>query len=476
MTEPVVLWWLRRDLRLDDNMALNAALTTGMKVLPVFILDPMLLKGERFSLPRLKFMLAGLAALRDELLALGSDLLVRRGDPLQVLPSLVSEFSATAVYANRDYSPYAIRRDQQMVAALAVPLHWFDDAVLHAPAETLKGDRTPYVVYSPYKRLWLTLPKMSPLQEFNGNGKFRNFSGVDIPTLPSLSDLGLPETIAVPKAGAQEAMRRLNQFTERAIFNYAVARNDLTANPFDDGASADVSSGLSPYFRFGMLSPRQAYAAALEARLVAPTTAAQDSVDMWVSELAWREFYTQILYRFPHVYNTSFRAEYERVEFRQDAHELRAWQQGETGYPVVDAAMRQMNSIGWMHNRARMIVSSFLTKDLLIYWREGDVAFMKALIDGDPAANNGGWQWAAGTGTDAQPYFRIFNPVSQSQKFDPDGAYIRRWVPELRGVPNAFIHEPWTMASPPNNYPPPIVDHKFARERTLNAFKAIKSE
>ncbi|MDK3160627.1 FAD-binding domain-containing protein [Kamptonema cortianum] len=183
-----------------------------------------------------------------------------------------------------------------------------------------------------------------------------------------------------------------------------------------------------------------------------------------------------ILYHFPHVMNTSFRREYEQVEYRHAPEELLAWQEGMTGYPVVDAAMRQLKAIGWMHNRARMITASFLTKDLLIYWREGETYFMRHLIDGDPAANNGGWQWSAGTGTDAQPYFRIFNPMFQSQKFDPEGHYIRHWVPELRNVPTEFIHTPWQMPQPPKDYPKPIVDHYFARDRTLAAFNAVKAQ
>jgi deoxyribodipyrimidine photo-lyase len=267
----------------------------------------------------------------------------------------------------------------------------------------------------------------------------------------------------------------LKNFANRTIYGYGEGRNWLIPNPFDD-PPPDGASYLSPYLRFGMMSPRQAYAAAQNAIRNAEDQDRRESSETWIGELVWREFYTHILYHFPQVMNMCFRPEYDRVEWRHNVEDLQRWQNGETGYPVVDAAMRQLNTIGWMPNRARMIVATFLTKDLLIYWREGDVYFMNRLIDGDPAANNGGWQWSAGTGTDAQPYFRIFNPVLQSRKFDPDGAYIRYWVPELRDVPNEYIHTLWEMESPPKHYPAPMVDHALARNRALAVFKAVKSE
>ena len=221
---------------------------------------------------------------------------------------------------------------------------------------------------------------------------------------------------------------------------------------------------MSVHLRFGTVSIRKL------------AQVAQKKNETWLNELIWRDFYHQILWHFPHIVTKSFKPAYDKIKWRNNETEFAAWCEGKTGYPIVDAAMRQMNQIGWMHNRARMIVASFLTKDLLIHWRAGDVYFMSQLIDGDPAANNGGWQWSAGTGTDAQPYFRIFNPVSQSKQFDPDGAYIRHYVPELRDVPDKFIHAPWEMPAPPPAYPAPVVEHSFARERTLSAFKAIKQK
>jgi len=469
-----VIHWFRRDLRLSDNLALRAALKTGQPVIPLFILDPALLKGERFSAARLKFMLDGLRALDESLKPFGARLLIRHGSPIPVLRELIAATGASALYYNRDYSPYAIKRDQQLQTALSMAIHAFDDALLHPPGQILSGSNAPYTVYTPFKRRWLEQPKPAVESGAIPNKQFHSLDHLVNSGVPTLRDLGVAETIAVPPAGESIARRRLERFMESGVFRYGERRDRLEIDPF---TSADPgTSALSPYFRFGMISPRQAYHAAVKARSTAESEAGRESVDVWISELAWREFYTHILYHYPHVLNTSFRPEYERVAYRHAPDELRRWQNSETGYPIVDAAMRQLNALGWMHNRARMIVASFLTKDLLIYWREGDLTFMQRLIDGDPAANNGGWQWSAGTGTDAQPFFRIFNPVSQSKKFDPDGAYIRHWLPELRDVPTQFIHAPWEMETPPANYPLPIVDHAFARERTLRAYKAVKQE
>lgn len=469
--QSVVIWWLRRDLRLKDNLALGAALDSGSRVLPVFIFDPALLKGERFSVARLKFMLAALESLDADLRERSSGILVRNGNPLTVLPTVVEEFGVSAVYANADYSPYAVKRDRAMAKTLPVPLNLYDDALLHAPDELLKKDGTPYVVFTPYQRKWSDLQKPEPLQYVIHAGQLHDLGGF-VCNLPTLHELGFENHLNLPEASEGEASRRLDLFVKNALLSYGDGRNAMAINPLED--EADGTSGLSPYFRFGMLSPRQAYHAARESRVNAQNAQQRDSVDTWIGELAWREFYMHILYHFPQGYNTSFYPKFEQVEYRNAPDDLKAWQEGQTGYPIVDAAMRQMNMTGWMHNRARMIASNFLTKDLLIYWREGDVYFMKHLIDGDPAANNGGWQWAGGTGPSAQPYFRIFNPVIQSKKFDPDGAYIRRWIPELVDVPKKYIHEPWKMKKPPKDYPPPIIEHDVAKARALAMFKVLK--
>lgn len=471
MSDTSVIFWFRRDLRLGDNTALKAARDSGERVIPLFIFDPALLKGERLGVPRLKFLLKGLEQLSTELHKHQRELLIRHGDPVRVLADLVRETGASALYFNRDYSPYALKRDQAVRDVLEIDVRMYDDAMLHPPETVCKKDGDPYVVYTPYKKLWLEMPKPAVAEYEFTAAHLHDLSGIDNRPIPTLDDLGFGETIEVPEAGESVALERLSRFMDEPVYDYRTARNQLMINPFEGDHR---TSGLSPYFRLGMLSPRKAFAAAMTAKSKAGAKERASSVDVWISELAWREFYMQILFHYPRVYNTSFRPEYENVDFQRDDDALTAWQEGRTGYPIVDAAMRQMHTIGWMHNRARMIVASFLTKDLLIYWREGDVFFMRHLIDGDPAANNGGWQWAAGTGTDAQPYFRIFNPVSQSQQYDPNGEYIRHYVPELRDVPDEYIHEPWKMDSPPEDYPAPIIDHKLARERTIDAFKAVK--
>jgi deoxyribodipyrimidine photo-lyase len=272
-------------------------------------------------------------------------------------------------------------------------------------------------------------------------------------------------------AGEAEARRRLYAFASEAIHRYGTER---------DRVDQDGTSALSPYLRFGMVSAREAVVAAIEAGARGRDDHPRAGADVWLTELVWREFYHTILFHYPAVLHEAFDARLRQVAWRRASRDVRAWQEGRTGYPIVDAAMRQLATTGWMHNRTRMIVASFLTKDLLVDWRLGEAWFMRQLVDGDPAANNGGWQWTAGVGTDAAPYFRIFNPVLQAKKFDPDGAYVRRWVPELGRVPAARIHEPWTMTPIEQqavgclvgrDYPAPIVEHRAVRERTLAAYK-----
>ena len=310
-------------------------------------------------------------------------------------------------------------------------------------------------------------PKTCPPAQISTPAKI---VGVSVPNI---------ENQAAFQAGEAEAGARLSTFidgVDAPVFGYAETRNQV---------DLDGTSGLSPYLRFGMLSGRQAVGAAYGAMLAAPNAAAVKGAEVWLNELIWREFFTTILYSFPFVCDHSFREMYRRIQWSNDERDFEAWCNGRTGYPLVDAAMRQLHETGWMHNRARMVVASFLTKDLLIDWRWGERWFMQQLLDGDPAANNGGWQWAAGTGTDAAPYFRIFNPVSQSERHDPNGVYIRKYVPELRQVPDRYIHEPWQMPISiqaqsdcilGETYPLPIVDHRWARQRTLAAYKQAKEQ
>ncbi|MBI5929010.1 MAG: deoxyribodipyrimidine photo-lyase [Chloroflexi bacterium] len=470
MNDAPVIHWFRRDLRLHDNLALEAAFHTGAPILPIFIFDPAILKSDWSGVPRLAFLLQALNSLDQVLQIWGGKLLVRIGDPRHVLPMIIQETGATKLFFNKDYSPFAEKRDQQIVESVNIAVATFDDAVLQTPGTVIKADGEPYTVFTPFKRQWLAHAKTPITENYLAGGRFYCLD--DMGHVPSLKDLGFGQSeTEIPEASEQKAADLLHHFMQKTIQEYAEQRNILAA---DRNQSQAGTSYLSPYFRFGLLSPRQVYWAARRAYSDITSPVAKESIETWVSELVWREFYMHILHFFPHVIGGSFQRKYDRLAWRYVPDELAAWQAGMTGYPVVDAAMRQLKAIGWMHNRARMIVASFLTKDLLIDWREGERHFMQWLIDGDPAANNGGWQWAAGTGTDAQPYFRIFNPQAQSEKFDPEGVYIRCWLPELRDVPTQFIHAPHLMSNPPGDYPAPIVEHALARRRALIAYQSVK--
>jgi deoxyribodipyrimidine photo-lyase len=459
------IWWIRRDLRLNDNRALAEALRQASVVIPVFILDPKLLASPYVGEARLAFLFDGLRALDASLRSRGSALILRQGDPLDVLTTLIEETQAEGIFAEADVSPYALQRDQRVARALAFNLV---TGVTVFPADFLrKADGSPYTVFTPFSRMWRSLPLSgSPLP-----------APERLPTLPTLPTLEIPSTPRHPAdspfpASEAEALRRLSEFTDRSIWSYSNNRNRM---------DLDGTSGLSPYLRFGMVSARQAVWAARQSDGWPKNAVERQGAETWLNELIWREFYAAILYHFPIVRRTAFRQELRHIPWRDDPAGFAAWCEGRTGYPVVDAAMRQMNTIGWMHNRARMIAASFLAKDLLIDWRQGERYFMQRLLDGDPAANNGGWQWTAGTGTDAAPYFRVFNPVLQGQKFDPHGDYVRRWFPELAAVPKAYIHTPWEMPADVQaqvgcrigkDYPSPIVNHQMARQRVLVAYRA----
>lgn len=471
-TQPIIFWF-RRDLRLDDNTGLHAAIKTGQPIIPVYIIDPRIAKSERYSHARMAFLRDAMQALDARLQNYQSGLLVKYGNPLDILPKLVLETNASALYFNADYTPFAIKRDSQIQDMLTTDVQSFDDALLIPPGGVLKGDGDPYVVFTPFKKRWndRTKPEISKITLTTDT--YCNVSPHGYTGIPSREQLKIQTDIPIPPADESYAQDRLCNYIKSGIDNYSSARNFLPIDPFNDNRPSG-SSYLSHYLRLGILSPRQAYWAARERYTDTQNKSIKESIATWVSEVTWREFYMHIMAHFPHVNRHNFRDTYNTLQWLDAPDELQAWKDGETGYPIIDAPMRQLKAIGWMPNRARMIVASFLTKDLLINWQEGEKHFMQYLLDGDPAANNGGWQWAAGTGTDAQPYFRIFNPVSQSKKFDKDGTYIRHWLPELADVPTKFIHEPWKMETQPEGYPLPIVDHKFARERTLDAFKAAK--
>ncbi|NPV86784.1 MAG: deoxyribodipyrimidine photo-lyase [Anaerolineae bacterium] len=456
------IWWIRRDLRLKDNHALCEALAAADMVLPVFVLDPFLL--AKAAEKRRAFLFDGLHRLDRALRERGSYLVLRQGSPLEELSRLVAESGATAIYAEEDISPYARRRDSLVASVL--PLHFVHGVTAHHPAAVRKPDGEPYTVFTPFSRMWKVLPLPVVAQQVVQR----------IVSPEGISSLPLPEVqpLAEFPAGEAEAARRLEQFLDGAVYAYASARDRL---------DLDGTSALSPYFRFGMVSARSAVTAVLRAKEYAPDGVAKKGCETWLNELIWREFYYMILYAYPQVLNTAFKSDMRAIPWRNSPEELDAWKAGKTGYPLVDAAMRQLASIGWMHNRARMVVASFLSKDLLINWQEGERWFMRQLVDGDPASNNGGWQWSAGVGTDAAPYFRIFNPILQGKKFDPQGIYIRRWLPELAFVPEEYLHEPWRMPLSVQHasgcvmgkeYPYPIVDRSLVRERTLAAYRAGK--
>lgn len=471
MKPDTAIWWVRRDLRLADNPALTQALQEAERVAAVFILDPVLLRSPYMAEKRLAFLFEGLVELDRALQQRGGQLIVRQGAPSVELKRLLAETGAQSIFAEADFSPYARRRDRQVSNQL--PVSWIGLPVVHPPEAVLKPDGTPYTVFTPFRRRWESLPSPStplPTPEF-------------IPGLKGSFSLPIPRPtsrdalLAFPP-GEAEALHRLGYFTggrDAPVYEYETSRNLM---------GREGTSQLSPYLRFGMLSPRQAVHSAVDAIRRASNAVARTSAQAWLNELIWREFYLNILYHFPHVRKASFRTELQKIAWRNNPQEFAAWCAGKTGVPVVDAAQRELLQTGWMHNRARMISASFLTKDLLIDWHWGERWFMQHLIDGDPAANNGGWQWTAGTGTDAAPYFRVFNPVLQAQKFDPLGEYVRRWVPELALVPNEILYEPWKMSAAQQkqtscvigkDYPPPIVDHDWARQQALKAYQLAKT-
>ncbi len=470
-SERTAILWFRRDLRVHDHPALTSAIETADRLLPLYVLDPRLLSGRFASATRTWFLLGAVAALRGDLRSLGSELVVRVGDPRQVVPAMARTIGATDVMVSRDHAPYGRARDRAVADRLessGVRWHPQRGALVHEPDELATAQGTPFKVYSPFRRAWEALPRRTIL---SAPDRLPPLPDIDPGALPTLEELGLDtgdmaDPAYLPEPSEHAARARLDRWVQHGIDGYAVSRDQLD----DEGGTSRLSADL----HLGLLSPLE---------IVERSSGSGDGRRVFGNELVWREFYAHVLFHRPEVARRSFRPEFDRLPWVIDPVALDAWREGRTGYPVVDAGMRQLLATGWMHNRARMITASFLTKHLLMDWRAGEAWFMQRLVDGDVASNNGGWQWSASTGTDAQPWFRIFNPVLQGRRHDPDGAYVRRWVPELRSVLGARIHAPWEMTAEEQtdaacrigtDYPTPIVDHAEARARALAVYGAVR--
>lgn len=467
---PISLLWLRRDLRLHDHAALFTALQNPAPVQPVFIFDSEILAG--FSSPddrRLTFIAQRLCLIDAKLRQRGGGLLVLHGKAVELMPKLAHVLEAGHVFAAQDYEPATMARDAAV--AKQVKLTLAKDHLIFAPEEVLKDDGTMYRVFTPYSKAWMA--RLTPLSAapfpIHDKGRYADVNAAQ----KRAADAGFK--VLEPQQGAAQmlqqigyhevdigewavsgAPQRLQRFIEHKVAGYTHGRDIM---------GAEGTSKLSPYLRFGLVSAREALQAALQ----------HGQAQKWISELIWREFYAAILYHYPESQHESFNPAYRgTLEWPGNADHFAAWQQGRTGYPIVDAAMQQLLKTGWMHNRARMIVASFLTKDLLLDWRLGEAHFAQYLMDYELASNVGGWQWAASTGTDAQPWFRIFNPTLQSERFDARGEYIRAYVPELAKLSDKDIHMPPPLLRP-NNYPAPLVEHKVMREKALALFKAAAS-
>jgi deoxyribodipyrimidine photo-lyase len=475
----LLLFWHRRDLRLSDNLGLAAARARSAKVIGLFCLDPGILYSEDIAPARVSYMLGCLKALQAAYQRAGSELLILQGDPEQQIPALAIALQASAVYWNRDVEPYARLRDNQVAAACkAASIQrcaktW--DQLLHAPGTIQTGADQPYTVYTPFWRNWANQPKAEPVATFaNAVGltpqEHQIAEAAGIIPLPSAKDLGFAwHNGFLLEPGETAALEQLETFcrVDGPILNYDEQRNF----PATAGTSL-----LSPALKFGAIGIRQVWAAAAELQAQARSDESRNNIQTWMQELAWREFYQHVMYFFPELADGPYRALWRAFPWDNHPAHFQAWCEGLTGYPIVDAAMRQLNETGWMHNRCRMIVASFLTKDLIINWQWGEKYFMQRLVDGDLSANNGGWQWSASSGMDPKP-LRIFNPASQAQKFDPDAEYIRQWLPEIRHLDTAELVSGKIPAPALSGtgYPLPIVDHKYQQAVFKARYQSMKS-
>lgn len=424
----IAIHWYRRDLRLEDNTALFNALSADLPVMPIFIFDENIIDELPKDDARISFIHKTLIGIDNVCRKYGSELQVFKGSPVTVWEMLVSKYDIAAVYTNKDYEPYAIDRDkgvEQLLRKNGISFRTYKDQVIFEEAEVVKKDGAPYKVYTPYSKKWLEIFRADKMKTFPSELHLNNLHKTDNKLLPTISEIGFKESIIqVP----------CYNITEDLIKDYEVNR---------DLPSKSGTTLLGPYLRFGLISIRN----------IVQESAAQNTT--FLKELIWREFFMQILFHFPRVVHQSFKLKYENIQWKNDEKQFELWCDGKTGYPMVDVGMRELNVTGHMHNRVRMVVASFLCKHLLIDWRRGEGYFASKLLDYELSSNNGNWQWAAGCGCDAAPYFRIFNPYIQQQKFDPNFEYIKKWVPEFDT----------------NDYSEPIVDHRNAREEAIRVYK-----
>lgn len=472
------LVWLRRDLRLHDHAALFHALKNHQQVYVAFVFDKDILDTLPRQDRRIEFIRESLVELDARLREQGGGLIVRHGHPRETIPALARALGVGAVYCNRDYEPSAVLRDHDVAVALGrdqIDFHRFKDQVIFEQDEVLTQTGKAFTVFTPYKNAWYKKAALADtdffVQPYPVGPYLQHLSDTPLASgTPTLADLGFEKTdllqirVVPGMAGARE---RVEDFFTR-IQNYKVAR---------DFPAVKGVSYLSVHLRFGTVSIRELAGRAWRE--------GGEGAISWLNELIWRDFYFSVLHHFPHTIHHAFKPAFDGVVWDSHPAWHDAWRNGRTGYPLVDAAQRQLVQTGWMHNRLRMVSAAFYTKDLGLDWRAGEAWFAQWLLDFDLSANNGGWQWSASTGCDAQPWFRIFNPVTQSERFDPKGKFIRRYVPELANVPDKYIHAPWTMPAESqancgvmigHDYPSPIVDHAEARQRTLDRFKRATDE
>lgn len=470
MSESPVIVWFRNDLRLTDNRALMAAIACGAALIPLFIWSP---EEENSWAPGAAsqwWLHQSLQELSLGLEAVDSGLILRKGPVIEILESIIREHDVKMLFFNRRYEPWARVQENAVEEAMLkadVALRAFNSSLLIEPRDLLNREGLPYKVFTPF---WKAMQKSDPLPALKGPEKLVAHPSIDSLVLDELSLLPSTDWAGGMRAtwrpGEKNAVKCLKTFLDEGISNYANGR---------DRPDQEYVSRLSPYLHFGEISPRLIWHAVKHSGAISAGSDAGS--EAYLRELAWREFAYYLLVHFPNTTDSPLRPQFEKFPWRQDQEMLTAWQKGKTGYPIVDAGMRQLWATGWMHNRVRMITASFLVKHLLLPWQAGAKWFWDTLVDADLANNTFGWQWTAGCGADAAPYFRIFNPILQGKKFDPSGDYVKLWVPELRGVDTRWIHNPWEAPAgiPEGIYSNPIVEHDFARKRALAAFETLKA-